>query len=128
MVRNVLDPGQNNLCTFCNRVEESSLHLFLHCGFASLVWLKIMLWLDRVFLIPNNFFVHWECWSERKNNVKKGLWLIWNSTIWVLWKARNDCIFKDINYSAEEIVEEIKVLSWRWVLSRMSIPACLFYE
>lgn len=27
-----------------------------------------------------------------------------------------------------ELVDEIKVLSWWWCLSRVHIPACLFYE
>ena len=54
--------------------------------------------------------------------------MIWQVTIWVLWKVRNDKIFKGTNCGFEEIVEEIKVLSWRWVLERMKIPVCLFYE
>jgi hypothetical protein len=129
-LRNVLGPDQNNLCTFCNRVEESSVHLFLHCDFTSSVWLSIMSWLDRFFPTPPNLFVHWECWSgrERKKIGKKGLWLIWNSTVWALWKARNDKIFKGIIYTANEIADEIRVMSWRWFLSRMSVPSCLFYE
>jgi len=74
-LRNVLGPEENNLCALCNTMVESSLHLFLHCDFASLVWLGIMSWLDRIFVTPPNLFVHWECWSggERKKNVKKGL-------------------------------------------------------
>lgn len=46
----------------------------------------------------------------------------------MLWKARNDKIFKGINRGIDEVVEEVKVLSWRWVLERMKIPMCLFYE
>jgi len=66
--------------------------------------------------------------GERNKNVKKGLWLIWHATIWVLWKVRNEKIFKDTSFEVDEIVEKIKVLSWRWVLSRTITPACLFYE
>ena len=25
-------------------------------------------------------------------------------------------------------MEEVKVLSWRWFLSRVNVPVCLFYE
>jgi len=41
-------------------------------------------------------------------------WLIWLSTLWVLWKVHSDKIFNGRSYAVDEIVEEIKVLSWRW--------------
>jgi hypothetical protein len=65
---------------------------------------------------------------ERNKNVKKGRWMVWIATIWVLWKARNDNIFNRKSIFVEEIVEEIKVVSWRWFLSRTQLPVCLFYE
>jgi len=30
-LRNVLPPDESTLCVMCNMVEESSIHLFLHC-------------------------------------------------------------------------------------------------
>jgi hypothetical protein len=68
-----------------------------------------------------------ECRGNSKK-VTKGLWLIWHTTIWVLWKRRNGKIFNGGNVEVEELVEEIKVLSWRWMLERMHIPSCLFYQ
>jgi len=44
-LRNVLNPEVSTLCLLCNGAEESSIHLFLHCEVASLVWSKLMLWL-----------------------------------------------------------------------------------
>jgi len=61
-------------------------------------------------------------------NVRKGLGLIWLATVGVLWKARNDKIFNDVNFEVDKMVEDAKVLAWRWMLSRMRIPVCLFYE
>lgn len=60
--------------------------------------------------------------------VIKGLGLIWLATVWVLWKARNDRIFNGVSLEVDDIVDEVKVLSWRWILCRMPIPACLFFE
>ena len=89
-----------------------------------------MTWLDCLFLTPPNLFVHWECWGgwESNKKIRKGHWLIWLATIWVLWKVRNDKIFNGKIYTVEEVVEEIKVLSWRWVLSRTHFAVCLFHE
>lgn len=129
-LRNVLVPETSNLCVLCDMKEESSLHFFLHCDVAYMVWMKVMRWLDCFFLSPPNLFVHWECLSGRERNkkVSKGLRLIWHTAIWVLWLARKNEIFKGINCEVEKIVEEIKVMSWRWMLNRTHNSACMFYE
>jgi hypothetical protein len=89
-----------------------------------------MRWLDRFFISPPNLFVHWECWhgGERNTNAIKGLGVIWLSTIWSLWKARNDKVFNDVNIEVEAIVEEVKVMAWKWVMGRMHIPVSLYFE
>lgn len=129
-LRNVLAPKESTLCPMCNRAEESSTHLFLHCHLMDKVWSKVMWWLDNFFVIPPNLFVHWECWSGTVSNkhLVKGLRLIWLTTLWVLWKTRNDKIFNGVNREVDEMVDDIKVLSWRWMLQRMKIPVCLYYE
>ncbi|RHN71145.1 putative reverse transcriptase zinc-binding domain-containing protein [Medicago truncatula] len=112
-LRNVLTPGTTSLCVLCNGSGETTNHLFLHCHMVSMVWSRLMIWLDWYFLTPPNLFVHWECWSRRGGDKNRltGLWLIWQATIWVVWKARNYKIFKGSNYEIGEIVEDIKVLS-----------------
>jgi len=109
---------------------ETSNHLFLHCSVASRVWMKVSNWLDFNFLIPPNLFIHCQCWNgwERNKKVRCGLWLIWHATVWMLWRARNNRILKDQVSNAEDIVEVVEVLSWRWSFNRIKIPVCLFYE
>jgi hypothetical protein len=49
----------------------------------------------------------------------------WHATI---WKERNTWIFQNHAKEVDEIVDEIKVVSWFWVLSRLKIASCfLFY-
>lgn len=89
-----------------------------------------MMWLNVNFVMPPNLFIHWECWSGGNMNkkVQKGLCMIWEAGIWVLSKARNDRIFINVIVTWEEIVEEVKVMTWRWMLSRTTTPTCMFYE
>lgn len=67
-------------------------------------------------------------WGERNKNASKGMGLIWLATIWSLWKARNNKVFNDVNCEVDAIVEEVEVLAWKWVLGRMRIPVCMFFE
>ena len=114
----------------CNTDEESTRHLFLHCEVARLVWLRLMVWMNCSFIIPPNLFVHWDCWCGESGNKKviNGLRLVWHTAVWLLWKARNDIIFNNSTCEVDDLVEKIKVLSWRWMLYRTKISACLFYE
>lgn len=84
----------------------------------------------RMMLIPPNFFILWECWfgGERNKRTRNELRRIWHITIWVLWKARNNRVFNNQITEVGEIVDEIKVLSWRWSLDRILMSPCLYYE
>ncbi|KAK2395404.1 hypothetical protein QL285_057145 [Trifolium repens] len=104
--------------------------LFLHCDYAAKVWYEMMRWLGLVIVIPSNlvtsFAILVGCAKDKK--AKKGLILIWNAIVWVLWKHRNDRIFNDREMNIEELVDQIKLWSWRWFINRMATGPCLLYE
>ena len=129
-IQNCLPHGVGSNCVHCTDFSESTSHLFFHCDLSRNVWLSLMSWLDLNFIMPPNLFVHWECWSGGPLNKKvwNGLQMIWEVGIWVIWKARNDRIFNNVIASWDELVEEVKVLSWRWLLGRSNSMVCLFYE
>jgi hypothetical protein len=124
--RHVLPPEASLNCVLCEGMVESVNHLFIHCAFVSEVWQGLLRWLDFTFVSPP----HWECWNGAQTNkkVRRGYRLIWHAAIWSIWRARNDRIFNNLICGVAELVESIKVLSWRWMLSRLKGPACLFYE
>jgi hypothetical protein len=129
-IRRCLPPDICSNCVWCGVVPECTSHIFLHCGMARNIWLKLMEWLDLNFIMPPNMFIHWECWSGGISNkkIRKGLRMIWQAAIWVMWKARNDTIFNAGVTRWEEVVDEIKVLSWKWLLGSRKVQLCLFYE
>jgi len=48
---------------------------------------------------------------QRCGKLKRGA-DIWHATVWVIWIARNDRIFNNKVLEVDDIVEQIKVLSW----------------
>jgi len=76
--------------------------------------------------MPPNVYTHWACWDgmATSKKVKEGLRLIWHTTLWVIWKARNNRIFNNMDIRWLDLVEDIKVLSWRWSLTRLKITPC----
>jgi hypothetical protein len=57
----------------------------------------------------------------RNAKIRSGYVLIWHTTLWALWKARNNAIFKDVTFNPVEIIDSIKVVSWKWSLSRLKV-------
>jgi hypothetical protein len=128
--RRVLPLYDSVNCVFCNWRVETSSHIFLNCQIAYKVWSKVFGWLQINFITPKNLFDHFVCWSGEvgKKRLRKGYWSAWHATLWVIWKARNDRIFNNCIKETDEIVEEIKRLSWQWSLTRLKIPLCMYYE
>lgn len=71
-LRNALSLDASTGCVLCGSGVETSTHIFLHCGVTSIVWSKILLWLELNFITLNNLFVHLKLWSEIEAT-KKGL-------------------------------------------------------
>ncbi|KEH39175.1 transmembrane protein, putative [Medicago truncatula] len=79
--------------------------------------------------MPPNLFIHRKCWSGGFFNkkIRKGLRMIWEVTIWVLWRTRNGCIFNNEVVRWEEVVEEVMRLFFPllWVCRGWSVGATL---
>ncbi|CAJ2679231.1 unnamed protein product [Trifolium pratense] len=72
------------------------------------------------------FFWFYVASSNKK--VRNGFLFIWHLTLWVLWKARNARIFNNVVKDPKDLVEEVKVMAWRWSVHRLKIASCLLYE
>jgi len=124
----VLEVDASHSFVLCGGEEETAKHLFLHCEMVAKVWLKVFNWVNVHFITPLNLFWHLDCWSNEvtSKKLRKGFWLIWHVTIWVIWKERNDSIFYGDIKIVDEIVDEIKTLSWVWSINRLKIGAFIF--
>jgi hypothetical protein len=114
----------------CAGNVETSTHLFLHCPSAILIWYEVFRWLCVVVVIPPNLFVLFESFRSTAKNARarNDYLMIWHATLWSIWKVRNNTIFLDGSFNPRAIVEDIKILSWKWSLACLKILPCLFYE
>lgn len=119
--------GEACRCVLCGRMDESAIHLFLHCEVAASLWTMVMNWVNLNFISPPFLSTHLDCWFSVKKE-KKGLLLIWHATIWSIWLERNDRIFKGVNKEVGELFEVVKALSWCWCHNRLKIGAFMYYE
>ncbi|GAU20845.1 hypothetical protein TSUD_120370 [Trifolium subterraneum] len=128
--RGVQISGGSLDCVHCHGVEESMVHLFLFCDFATQVWNAIFRWLGLVIIMPPNPFLLFDYFigAARNNKLRIGFLLIWHATVWSLWRLRNEVIFSNGAKEIETVVDAIKLQSWKWGVSRHQIPICLFYE
>jgi hypothetical protein len=121
---------ENQTCGWCVDSQESDIHLLLHCNFAQSVWRAVCNWLGLNITIPPNLYILFLCFVDGavSKRVRKGFLLIWHSTLWFLWKTRNDLIFNNVFKVPSEVVDEIMVTTWRWSVHRLNIAPCLLYE
>jgi hypothetical protein len=127
--RNILEASGDTSCGICGEEIESDLHLFLYCEIAMLVWMDVLFWLDTPFSLPQNLFSMFHVLVESGNKkTRPGLGMIFAAVCWTLWRCRNGIIFDNGNGSVAELVEAIKVTSWKWWISRSTAATCLLYE
>ncbi|KAF5771848.1 putative reverse transcriptase zinc-binding domain-containing protein [Helianthus annuus] len=98
------------MCPFYDEYEESVDHLFTACSLASRVWTAVSAWCN----IPPIFAFAFKDLLDIHNSgllgkkAKKIMLGLVISTVWCIWKARNDLVFNQIRRSPQEIVSEVK--------------------
>ncbi|KAJ0836665.1 putative reverse transcriptase zinc-binding domain-containing protein [Helianthus annuus] len=122
MIRNITLP--TILCPLCNNRTETTDHILISCEFANYVWLQIFSWIKvpmPQFLISVvELFEFIRTYPIYKVN-KKAMYVILTTTCWMIWKTRNELIFKGTNSSVSKIIGEVKACSFLWIRSRANV-------
>lgn len=119
MIRGIsegLGPGS---CSMCLGPLETSNHVLFSCLVALLVWQAISIWLNKPLSFSLSARDHFSDFVEIvSGNVRRKIFgLIWQATLWKIWKVRNRLIFKDSSYTLDELIDGIKFCSWKWIRS-----------
>ncbi|KAJ0445231.1 putative RNA-directed DNA polymerase [Helianthus annuus] len=108
-------------CNLCNAFEESALHLFGACSVAIQVWDYIARWcrLKPIFILELKDLANIHNQNRGSKMWKKAVYLVVQTTIWCIWRSRNSTVFNRKRVSVTNIIEEIKLLGFLWMRSRI---------
>jgi hypothetical protein len=111
-------------CAFCSNHGESIAHVFIHCNLSTNVWRRIFIWMGLNFNNSNSVQEHFLIFGDlikskaTKVNIKH-CHTNWLATMWCLWRARNNIVFREDRVTIDSLVDQIIYMSWFWFSSRL---------
>jgi hypothetical protein len=128
--RKILQPEDDKCCVFCGVHMESIQHLFLYCGFVLKVWEQVFVWLRLSFFLPHSVssLLNLLGTSSGQKHSRKGRVMIWNAMIWGIWRHRNQIVFDNGVKDSAKLLDDVKLMAWKWWISRGTQSPCLLYE
>jgi hypothetical protein len=128
--RQVLVGATDSSCVFCGAVEESVDHIFVSCDRISSVWYRVSRWLGVEYVSPNSIMQVFESFFGLGVGcrVRLGFILVWHAVVWTILTSRNDIIFAGGSSTIDNIVDRVKLSSWKWFLGKNPDSPCSLYE
>ncbi|GJY25069.1 RNA-directed DNA polymerase, eukaryota, reverse transcriptase zinc-binding domain protein [Tanacetum coccineum] len=120
------DPTRSNLdyrgvdldsvrCPICDDEIESEEHIFVMCNVAREAWKNIMLW----WKIDNTSAINLADRVSLPTKLLKVFDVVVQTTLWFLWKFRNNVVFSSKRPRKELLFNDIKLHSFVWISNRL---------
>ncbi|CAL5388149.1 unnamed protein product [Camellia sinensis] len=111
-------------CAFCGNVEESTVHLLVHCYYSWRIWSVIVNWWGILWVSPGSIqelLVWW--FGQKRQHLGRVIWeALPLAILWTIWIARNDKVFNSKEPNWVDLVETIKIKVAFWVKQSFSLP------
>jgi len=111
-------PHDMRFCVTGFGAIESAHHVFLSCpSFASL-WSHVRLWIGVESADPEHLrdhFVQFVHSSGGTRSCHSFMQLLWLCCVWVIWTERNNILFKNMESTAHQLLEKVKLHSFWWL-------------
>ncbi|MFS7905580.1 putative reverse transcriptase zinc-binding domain-containing protein [Helianthus anomalus] len=101
-------------CRVCGVGEETTDHLFIGCHLAQFVWEFVAGWckISPVYAYDIKDLVNLYRHLRSSFKWKKLIYMVMQTSIWCIWRCRNDLIFNHKEAHVTRLVEEIRVLAF----------------
>lgn len=111
-------------CKSCDGVLEDMWHIFGECKVAKHVWKLVYDWLKCDQVQGTNIGELLENHSKLPLKAERMICqMFWHCTVWHLWRARNESIYRNNSLSPWQIVERIKISTWSWLKGKNQLRA-----
>ncbi|GAU45519.1 hypothetical protein TSUD_186760 [Trifolium subterraneum] len=110
----------DGLCVPGCGAAESAQHLFLSCSTFGSIWASVRSWIDITSADPTSLHDHFVqfTYSAGGSRARRSfLQLIWPTCVWVVWTERNHRLFRGSASSFHQLLDKIKLFSFRWLKS-----------
>ncbi|GKA37270.1 RNA-directed DNA polymerase, eukaryota [Tanacetum coccineum] len=113
-------------CPACGEDIETEEHLFNSCRIAKHTWSKVLIWwkINNVSISSLSDAINLAERVSIPGNLKAYFDVVVQTTLWFLWRFRNEMCFSLKQPSKDLILNEIKLSSFNWI-SCMSRKACI---
>jgi hypothetical protein len=97
---------------------ESTCHLLIRCDIFGSVWYRVYRWLGIYFISPDSVSDHLHQFGHMAGLPRfthSYFKVIWHACVWIVWKERNNRIFKDKAEDLEQLFDNVIFLGYRLI-------------
>ncbi|KAJ9554032.1 hypothetical protein OSB04_018077 [Centaurea solstitialis] len=110
----------SDLCPLCNTEKETEVHLFFSCPKVIDVWIWVSNWcgveLGHINSLDQLIFNLLD--GSNSDRKRRFLEAVAGTTLWLIWKFRNNLVFNHKSFSASIVATEVQASLFTWLKYR----------
>jgi len=114
---------EDAICVFGCGSQETVTHLFLGCDVFGSLWSLVWHWLWISSVSSGELFQHFTQFTNMSGLPRRThmfFRIIWFTAVWVIWKERNDRVFKNLASTPSRLIKKVKLTSFSWLRSKQT--------
>lgn len=126
LIRRMVLQQEDNGCVGGCGNSDSAVHFILRCVTFGSLWHLIYKWVGISFISPDRVTDHFHQFgllAGLPRYTHTYLQVIWQSTVWVIWKERNNRIFTNKARDLICLLDSVKFLSFSWLQANLHFTA-----